>query len=386
MNIILGSHYFFPHRGGIESVIESHAKRLAERGHNVTVISSDIGADSMRTERDGYKVRRFKAWNLTETLGVPYPIPNPINARKVLKDVFKTANIDIVHVHGLNYLTTAQILQYVPADSPVVMHQHTPFVEYPFPIQQVERMNDQIVGRWNLRQADLVFCINPAIERYVQMLEPNLKAELLMNGIDTEFFAPSRAKQDNPFNCDPDVPVFFTLSRMSQKKGIDTLLEAIKTIDLNDIDLHFAVAGDGPMREEVEKTAKKFECMETMGNLSDSELANCYAVADVFLFTSKSGEAFPTLTMIEALSSGTPVIASKLVENPIGIKEGENSTLFEPDNAKELGEAITELAKNSQHLSKMGKNARETAVNQFSIEDRIDRLESCYESLTSSSY
>ncbi|WP_435349138.1 glycosyltransferase family 4 protein [Haloarchaeobius sp. HRN-SO-5] len=381
MKVVLGSHYFFPHIGGIESVVESHAERLAGRGHDVTVVSSNAGADSFNSRQDGYKVRRFKAWNPTESFGVPYPVPSPIDAGRKLRDTLEDREVDLVHVHGLNYLTTTAILRHVPSSTPVVMHQHTPFVEYPFPIQQIEQVNDHLVGRWNLRQANLVFCINPNIEQYVQKLEPSTNTELLMNGVDTEFFNPRRGQEASPFNCDSDATVLFTLSRMSQKKGIDVLLEAIQRIGQESMGIHFAVAGDGPMRGEVEKIAQKTKNMEIMGRLTDNELASCYAAADAFVFTSKSGEAFPTLTMIEALSSGTPVIASELAENPIGVRDRTNSILFEPGDAGGLINAITEMATDRNHLPKMSEKAREAAEKQFSIEDRIDQLEMSYESL-----
>lgn len=381
MKIVLGSHYFHPHVGGIESVVESHAKRLAERGHDVTVVASSIGANSMRARRDGYKIRRYRAWNPVENLGAPYPVPNPIDARRRLTDIFSDGSVDVLHVHGLNYLTTTVLLQYAPPTCPVVMHQHTPFVEYPFPFELVERINDCTVGRWNLRQADVVFCINSCIEQYVRTLEPRTNTRLLMNGVDTEFFHPDRAEGSNGFSCDPETPVFFTLSRMSQKKGIDVLLETIRALERNDVDVHFAVAGDGPMREQVERTARETDKMEVLGRLSDDELARRYAAADAFVFTSKSGEAFPTLTMIEAYASGTPVVASKLSDDPVGVRDHVDSVLVEPGDPAELTRAVTELAASRERLSEMGVNARETAERNFSIDERITQLESCYETL-----
>jgi glycosyltransferase involved in cell wall biosynthesis len=328
-------------------------------------------------------IRRYDAWNPLEDFGMPYPIPNPVNLRGRMQQIVSDVQPEVVHVHGMNYLTTSAILHYCPSDTPVVLHQHTPFVEYSTPIQLVESVNDRTVGKYNLKRSNVVFCVSEQILDYVKTLDADLDLELLMNGVNTNHFRPSKGKRADKFDSDSGTPVFFTLSRMSQKKGVDTLIDGIEKVNKQNIDAHFAVAGDGPMREDLEMIARGTGNVEIMGTLSDDELADCYAASDAFVFTSKSGEAFPTLTMIEALSSGTPVIASRLTENPIGIKEGKNSILFEPGNAEELKKAITELATDSQHLSKMGENARETAINEFSIEDRIDTLESCYVSLTS---
>jgi glycosyltransferase involved in cell wall biosynthesis len=384
MDILLCSHYFHPHIGGIESVVESHAKGLAERGHDVTVVSSDVGADSQTDQRDGYDIRRFEAWNPIEAFGAPYPLPNPRNVRRRLREAAVDSNVDVVHLHGLNYVTTTAMLHYIPSDCPVVMHQHTPFVEYPFPLWIVEYLNDHTVGRWNLRQADLVFCVNASIEQYVREIEPGTNTELLMNGIDTDVYTPSRAGGSDTFACSPETPVFFALSRMSQKKGVDVLLEAIATVNREGVDAHFAVAGDGPLREDVDQAARSNGNVEVLGKLSDDELAECYATADAFVFTSKSGEAFPTLTMIEAYASGTPVIASELAPDPVGVRDGENTILVEPGRPDELAGAIGRLATEPELMAEMGAEARKTAEQVFAIERRIDRLESCYESLIES--
>ncbi len=264
------------------------------------------------------------------------------------------------------------------------MHQHTPFVEYSFPLQLIELTNDKTIGRWNLRQADLVLCVSQDIEKYVNKLEKKADTKILNNGVNTAHFHPNRAEGVNKFDCGPDTPVFFTLSRMSQKKGMDILLKAAKKIDQENIDAHFAVAGDGPMREKIEHTAQRVGNMDVLGRISDEELAEYYAAADVFLFTSKSGEAFPTLTMMEAYASGTPVIASKLSENTIGVENTTNSILTDPGNPKMLKEAIIELATAKNRLSQMSNNARESAEQYFSIESKIDKLETHYKSVIAS--
>jgi glycosyltransferase involved in cell wall biosynthesis len=264
------------------------------------------------------------------------------------------------------------------------MHQHTPFVEYPFLFEKVEYLNDRTVGRWNLRHANLVFCVNASIEQYVREIEPDANTELLMNGIDTDVYAPSRAGGTDTFACSPETPVFFTLSRMSQKKGVDVLLEAITAVNREEVDAHFAVAGDGPLREDVDRAAQSNRNMEVLGELSDDELAECYAAADAFLFTSKSGEAFPTLTMIEAYASGTPVVASELARDPVGVRDGKNTILVKPGSPEELAAAIRRLATEPELVAEMGAEARKTAERVFAIERRIDRLESCYESLLGS--
>ena len=380
MKIVLASHYFHPHIGGIESVVESHATRLSSRGHDVTVLSSNIGASQRVTNRDGYRIMRYKAWNPTERFGIPYPIPHPLSVKAVVDEVLQD-DIEVIHAHGMNYLTTSLVLHHTSDKIPTLLHQHTPYVEYPLPIRVIESLNDQLIGRWNLRQADCVFCVSAGIEQYVGSIDDRTDTELMVNGIDIDSYQPQNYDKTEVFSCDEGASVFFTLSRMSQKKGIDTLLDAVAELDRREAGVHVAIAGDGPMKDEVDTASQQNSNIEVMGILSDEELKRCYAATDVFLFTSKSGEAFPTLTMMEAYASGTPVIASRLSERAPGVNDGENTLLIDPGDANELVWAISECANNPRHVTMMSQNARESAERHFAIESRIDQLEECYRSV-----
>ncbi len=335
----------------------------------------------MAVNRDGYRIVRYKAWNPAERFGIPYPIPYPSSVSKVANGVL-SEDVDVLHVHGMNYLTTSMVLRHAPSLIPVLLHQHTPHVDYPLPIQAVEYLNDRLIGRWNLRQVDHVFCVSTDIERYVTQIDDEASTELMVNGIDTESYQPQEYDKTDVFNCRKDDPVFFTLSRMSQKKGVDTLLEAINKLGQREVDVHVAIAGDGPMKEEVDATSRRHSNLEVMGTLTDDELKRCYAAADVFLFTSKSGEAFPTLTMMEAYASGTPVIASKLSEEAPGVTDDGNSILVEPADADELAEKMINCANNPRRVAIMSQDARKSAEQHFAIGSRIDRLEECYRSIS----
>ncbi|MFH5801164.1 glycosyltransferase family 4 protein [Haladaptatus sp. CMAA 1911] len=381
MNIILGSHYYHPHIGGIESVVQLHAKKLAERGHDVTVITTDIGAEDHESERNGYNIKRYRAWNPFESIGIPYPIPDFVEARQKMNSLIKGSDVDIVHLHGLNYLTTTAMLLGLPTDIPVIIHQHTPFVEYSWPAKCVEIINDNIVGRWNLQSADLVCCVTEEIQQYVTQLDGEIDTTLLMNGVESDRFHPRRGSKESVLNCDSDTVAAFSLSRMSEKKGVDVLLNTVKKFKDYSKSIQFFIAGDGPMSGEVIQVASEHDNVEYLGSLSDKELKEYYSAADVFLFTSKSGEAFPTLTMIEAYASGTPVIASSLSKAPDGVEVGDNTILVSPNDENELIDALTTLAHNQTQLDRMSIEARTSAEQYFSIKSRIDRLESLYESV-----
>ncbi|GCF15397.1 hypothetical protein Harman_33320 [Haloarcula mannanilytica] len=215
------------------------------------------------------------------------------------------------------------------------------------------------------------------IEDYVQYLRKSVETTVLMNGVDLNYYHPKKEDKSSVFNFDIDTPVFFMLSRMSKKKGVDVLLEAANILEQRGVGVKIIIAGSGPMSDDVGRMAEKTGNLEIFGRLTDQKLSHCYASADAFIFPSKTGEAFPTLTMMESYASGTPVIASDLVDEPIGVKES-NTILIPPNDPEELADAMIKLANDKPLLNRMSKNARKSAEHHFSIESKVDQLEKLY--------
>ncbi|WP_319518932.1 glycosyltransferase family 1 protein [uncultured Martelella sp.] len=126
-------------------------------------------------------------------------------------------------------------------------------------------------------------------------------------GIDNALFHP-RAKSEAPFGG-LKRPIFLTVARVAVEKNLPALLEL-------DLPGSIVVVGDGPARKALEE---KFPNVHFTGVLQGEALAEAYAEADVFVFTSKT-DTFGN-TIIEALSSGVPVAAYP-VTGPSDILEG----------------------------------------------------------------
>ena len=84
--LLLATAYFRPHVGGIERFVEILAGGLADRGHDVTVLCCRTERESpLYEELDGYVVERVPASNRLEChLGVPYPVPEPLQLWRAL--------------------------------------------------------------------------------------------------------------------------------------------------------------------------------------------------------------------------------------------------------------------------------------------------------------
>jgi glycosyltransferase involved in cell wall biosynthesis len=147
---------------------------------------------------------------------------------------------------------------------------------------------------------DAVVCTNPD---YLDAHAPRWPSRLIGNGVDVERFRPGPAVRAR-FGLPPGVPLVLMVSALIPEKRV---LEGIRCVALTE-GLHLVVAGDGPMRDEVDRLGR-----ETLGTryrrvlLAQEDMPALYRCADVFLHMSLA-EPYGNV-YLEALATGLPLVA-----------------------------------------------------------------------------
>ena len=379
--LLIVTHTFLPHVGGIERVVYEQGKRLIRLGFDVTVLTSRMHTPESYVV-DGIKVHCYDSLNQAFGLGIPYPIPQINSFKPFLKNVNES---DLVHVHGHPYLSS--ILASKAAKiygKPLVLTQHNTFIEYGNIWDTVERINDLTVGKQNLRWATKIISVSNATKRYVLSLGANpTRLSVLHNGVDVDRFKPQRHVRDEKrrsLGIPDDVTVVLTVRRLVYKNGIDTLFEtAAKALKQNPY-LVFLAVGTGPDREAVQTRIRQLGISENfrlMGFVSDMELPSFYNAADLFVLPSKSGEGLP-LVSLEAMACGVPVIATDVG----GIREilpEAYGKFVPPDSPDLMAEAVLEFS--GRDLSPVRQKLRNLIEERFSWEKNVEKLAQIYEQL-----
>ena len=101
------------------------------------------------------------------------------------------------------------------------------------------------------------------------------------------------------------------------------------------------------------------DSVDVSGELEEGELADAYRSADILVHPA-SWEAFG-MSIIEAMWQGLPVVASNVAAIPELVVDGENGRLFEPGNAGELADALSDLVSDRELRLRMGIRSREMA-------------------------
>jgi rhamnosyl/mannosyltransferase len=151
------------------------------------------------------------------------------------------------------------------------------------------------------------------------------------------------------------------------------------------VDAVLAIVGDGPMRRQLELTAREngvSDRVHVLGQLDDAELAGAYRAADLFVFPSLAeSEAFG-LAQLEAMASGVPVINTALRSGvPFVSRDGETGLTVPPADPKALAAAIRSLLAAPERRRAMGEAARQRVAEDFSKEKMSSKTLALYEEL-----
>ena len=165
------------------------------------------------------------------------------------------------------------------------------------------------------------------------------------------------------------------VGRLSEEKGLRTLLSAWRQLD----NIQLKIVGDGPLREELETNARDLNLntpIEFLGYRNRDEILNLLGAASLQVVPSEWYEGFP-MVILEALASGTPVLASKIGSLDEIIIEGETGYKFIPGNADDLANKVKLHMLNNNHEA-LRCNARKQYEDNYSPEQNISQLLDIY--------
>ena len=184
---------------------------------------------------------------------------------------------------------------------------------------------------------------------------PELPIKVIPNGVDTEKFSEKRYQHESG----KVIRILF-VGRISYEKGLQYLLPAISRIDAHQYQLE--IVGDGKFRSEVEKISLKLGLCEKVhirGWVPQRELPNIYQAADLLVLPSTS-EGMPNV-ILEAMSSGLPVVATRIPGSEELVRDGESGMLVEKEDVDGLADAIEKLVSQPRLRWEMGQKGREIA-------------------------
>jgi colanic acid/amylovoran biosynthesis glycosyltransferase len=179
---------------------------------------------------------------------------------------------------------------------------------------------------------------------------------------------------------------FVQACRLIPKKGLRVSLQAFAAFRSRFPAARFVIAGEGPLKSDLQKCIAELGLsgsVELRGFLGQSELARLYAESHFFLHPSQltedqNQEGIPN-SMLEAMATGLPVVATFHGGIPEAVTHGQTGFLVPERDHAALTEAMVRLAESPALWNAMGRAAAESVRKNFEHTAQVARLEDCYD-------
>ena len=344
--------------GGLEMVVLDLVRLLDQSGFEPHVIClNETGSLTPRFEAMGVPVESVGAssWGRAGTFV------------RLLRR-FKQLRPDVVHTHNMAPHFQGAIAARL-IGVPVVVHtKHGR--NYPDHLPSVLK---------NRFLSMLTDCIVPVSEDAAQVARqiervPAAKLRVIHNGIDLGEFPESLAGRRRRGKH------AITVARLHPIKDQATMLRAARLVVDVEPDFRLEFVGDGPARAELESLTDELGLRDHIQFTGfTSEVSRHLAEADVFLLTSVSEGI--SLTLLEAMATGLPVVATAVGGNPEIVVHGETGLLAPPKSPEAIAAAILQLIRDPETAGRMGQAGRRRVEEEFDLRRVVQKYESLYTSL-----
>ena len=357
--ILLSGDLSLPPCGGIATHVLGLGAALLAAGHTVRILAPEYGCHDESVEHDGLTVERVRA---DGARFVRYA-KLVRRTRSKLREAARELDADLLHVH--DFLLGPPISRPFGARLPVVFTNHTSnfldLAAYPH-------------GRWFLRRLigrpHGVISVSPELKRGSELLHPAL-CELIPSGVDPQRFRPGDAggRLRPELNLGPHDPLIAYVGRIHPVKGLDQLLEAFDRVRQTHTAARLMLVGDGPpvhergLRDGVAQRGLG-EHVALRGRVDHGALPAFYAAADVVCLPSRMEAT--SLSGLEAMACGRPLVATDVGGLPLIVKDGVNGLLVPLGDPSALAAALSRLLGDSALRQRMGTAGRKRVLAEFS--------------------
>ena len=336
-SICIVNKHFAPHVGGIETVVEQHAKALATAFDVEVAVCADLGDKTERYQQENISVRKFKTQ--FKLLKVPFSLGFFWHILANKNDIFYLHEPFPFGMMCLWLLRKRNIVVFYHSD--IIKQKRAKQVVVPVQKRLFRRVTKIIAASQNIvRFSDVL----PQFASKVSVVP------FWLENVPKAARSGSKTSENSPF-------IF--LGRWSTYKGLGILVDAIKSLPK---DIPFQIVGQGDCSHLLDPI-RQFENVEIIeGFVSETEKQTMLFDARALLFPSISeNEAFGIM-QLEAMQLGTPVINTDLKSGVPEIARHEIEALtVPPGRSSELASAILRLSRDENLCERLSRNCIERA-------------------------
>jgi alpha-1,3-mannosyltransferase len=348
MKVLQITRQYLPSTGGLESAVEGLTHAVKDAGHEVRIVTLKkifVTGEVAPTESviNGIEVSRIGHWGSRR-----YPI-----APSILSHLNGS---DLLHIHAVDFFVDFLSFSKIFHHRPIVLSTHGGFFHTQW-MSWFKSAYFRTITRQSLKHVAAVLCVSEHDYEIFASIVPKEKLHLVRNGVSVESY--SNVKK----TVTPGLLV--GIGRVAQNKRIDRLIHAVA--EVRKTHPHVQLIWAGPDEEgrighlrELAVRAGAGDAVKFTGLVEASELERLLARANLFVSSSEY-EGYG-LSTIEAMSSGTVPVVTRVGIHPQLISNGKTGFLVDGDAASLANGLRLALDLEANTLASMGEQAREVSA------------------------
>lgn len=365
MKVLMLNYEFPPIGGGASPVSYDIAKRLAERGHNIDVVTMGFDKLPFREKKDGIDIHRVKCIRSKSMVCHPWEqLSYILSAIVYINKNLCVKEYDLCFAHFIiptavisRYLKNKYNLRYIVTahGSDVIGHNKKRF----------GLLYSIVKGPWKIivKDADCIIAPSNHLMGLIQKTQPDSNCVCIPNGVDTAIFENKHIQKKQ----------ILVLGRLQETKNVETIIRAFSLI--NDNDWKLMICGDGPCMDNLKQLAKdtcQGKDIEFTGWIENKSEKHLRILQESAIYVSASlVENCPT-SVLEAISCGANVLLSDIPAHRQLVRKVSGDIFFDPDSTEQL---LNKLKRLIYTIDSTGQYYNNYDASVYCWEYSIDRYE-----------
>ena len=343
--------------GGLEKLVIGLSSELNKKGFKASILCLDKrGELAKEAESKGIKVL-----SMGKKPGFDFLLPFR------LANVLRKEKIDFVHTHNFGPLIYGGLAARM-AGIHAINTRHG----------REEKKASSCI--WNLNRKIIAISEDARRELLRHNKIPSCKVRVIYNGIsiNSKINVNKAVNKRQELGLNPSDLVVGNVARLSEEKDHFTLIEAFFKVNKEMENTMLVIAGDGQLKDSLRLKVKSLKLEDKvlfLGFRDDAQ--ELMYIFDVFTLSSTTEGV--SLTLLEAMASEKPVVATNVGGNPEVVTDGVTGFLVPPKEPERMAEAIIRILSDRDMAKRMGEAGRKRVEEKFSLERMVKEYQEIYE-------
>lgn len=389
MKILIATIFDYPHAGGLSTHVKMLKAGLEANGHQVDIASF---SNVPRFIQLSIKGSAFILNKINQGLGMYWShfLRRIVLAKQISQKV-KQGNYDVINSQDVFSCLAAKD---TGLKQPVVLTLHGYMTFEAISKGSIVKGSPAEKYFLDLEKkayliADQIVTVDSRIKNYVtEKVDRSGHIRMIHNFIDTDAFNVDKLKNTElrtMHNISPSAKVIFCPRRMTEKNGVIYPALAMPELIKRDENYLLVYAGDGEEKAKLEDIIKKnnlSKYVKLLGAIPHEKTIDFYTISDVVVIPSVHSagvEEATSISAIEGMATGVPVVATNIGGLVELINDEENGLLVEQKDTHALAEAIHRVATDKVLAKNLGSNSRQSIVKKYSHLSAAQKYAGVYE-------